>query len=178
MYLDRTYYVDFYSIERFGKTKLGQLLLYAKQSQNKELMRAVVREAKPAIEHIIQKHHIDALAFVPPSVKRSIQFMTEFARLLEISLPRVRVTKVTGDIVVPQKSLSKLSDRIENAANSIFVTEKNVYRNILIIDDAVGSGATLNETARKIREQKICKGKIFGLAVTGSFKGFDVINEV
>ena len=30
--LDKTYYLDFYSIERFGKTRLGQLLLYAKQS--------------------------------------------------------------------------------------------------------------------------------------------------
>ena len=42
----------------------------------------------------------------------------------------------------------------------------------------IGSGATLNETARKIRERKICKGKIIGLAIVGSFKGFDVISEV
>ncbi|HCC84261.1 MAG TPA: hypothetical protein DEP87_01090, partial [Candidatus Pacebacteria bacterium] len=32
VYLDNLYYLDFYSIDRFGKTKLGQLLLYAKQS--------------------------------------------------------------------------------------------------------------------------------------------------
>jgi len=35
IFLDKVYYLDFYSIERFGKTKLGQMLLYAKQSQNK-----------------------------------------------------------------------------------------------------------------------------------------------
>jgi hypothetical protein len=178
LYLDHVYYVDFYSIERFGKTKLGQLLLYAKQSQNMHLMRTVTNEVKPTIDRIIRKYHIDAVAFIPPSVKRTVQFMTEFSKLLRIPLPHVGIIKVTGDIVVPQKSLSKLSDRIENAANSIFVTEKQVYRNILVIDDAVGSGATLNETARKIREQNICTGKIIGLAITGSFKGFDVISEI
>ena len=47
-----------------------------------------------------------------------------------------------------------------------------------MVDDAVGSGATLNEIAKKIRDRKICKGKIIGLAITGSFKGFDVISEV
>ena len=32
MFLDEVFYLDFYSIEIFGKTKVGQLLLYAKQS--------------------------------------------------------------------------------------------------------------------------------------------------
>ena len=49
---------------------------------------------------------------------------------------------------------------------------------MLLIDDAVGSGATLNETAKQIRNKKLASGKIIGLAITGSFKGFDVISEV
>ena len=56
--------------------------------------------------------------------------------------------------------------------------ENAVFKNILLLDDAVGSGATLNEVAKKIRERKICQGKIIGLAITGSFKGFDVISEL
>ena len=51
-------------------------------------------------------------------------------------------------------------------------------KNILIIDDAVGSGATLHETAKKIRQKNICSGSVIGLAITGSAKGFDVISEV
>ena len=42
VYLDQIFYLDFYSIERFGKTKLGQLLLYAKQSQNVGLMKEII----------------------------------------------------------------------------------------------------------------------------------------
>ena len=56
--------------------------------------------------------------------------------------------------------------------------ERNVYDNILLIDDAVGSGATLNETARQIKTKGLCGGRLIGLAITGSFKGFDVISEI
>jgi hypothetical protein len=42
----------------------------------------------------------------------------------------------------------------------------------------VGSGATLNETALQVKRMKVCSGKIIGLAITGSYKGFDVIIEV
>jgi len=45
------------------------------------------------------------------------------------------------------------------------------------IDDALGSGATLNETAKKIKKQKLAEN-IIGPAITGSFSGFEVISEV
>lgn len=35
------------------------------------------------------------------------------------------------------------------------VNDARSYNNIHIIDDAIGSGATINETAKKIREKKI-----------------------
>ena len=88
------------------------------------------------------------------------------------------IEKAKTFVAVPQKTLSRLEDRIENATKTIIVTERARFKNILLIDDAVGSGATLNETAKKIKEQDICRGKVIGLALTGSFKGFDVISEV
>ena len=47
VYLSKLFYLDFYSIERFGKTKLGQMLLYAKQSQNIYLIRKLIAEIRP-----------------------------------------------------------------------------------------------------------------------------------
>ena len=58
------------------------------------------------------------------------------------------------------------------------VEGKVVFNNILLIDDAVGFGATLNETAGQIKSKGICIKKIIRLAITGSFKGFDIISEV
>lgn len=178
VYLDEILYLDFYSIERFGKTKLGQLLLYAKQSQDKILIKELIEEIKPKVDEIIKKYKINGIGYIPPTVKRETQLMKVLEKGLKENIRKVSIVKIKNAIAVPQKTLNKLEDRIENAKNTIVVNESLIFKNILLIDDAVGSGATLNETAKKIREKKICKGKIIGLAITGSFKGFDVISEV
>lgn len=176
--LDEVFYLDFYSIDRFGKTKLGQLLLYAKQSQNKKLIRELAEDIKPKVGQIIKKYKIDGIGFIPPTVKREVQFMKELEKNLHPDVRKISIVKVKTQISVPQKTLNKLADRIENAQKTIIVDDRNIFKNILLIDDAVGSGATLNQTALQIREKGICKGKIIGLSITGSFKGFDVISEV
>lgn len=178
VFLDEIYYLDFYSIERFGKTKLGNLLLYAKQSQNKKLIKSVGALTKEKIYSLVKKKKIGAIGFIPPTVKREIQFLKELEKEYSFNLPKVKILKASADIAVPQKTLSKLNDRIANAAKSIFVPDQPAQKNILLIDDAVGSGATFNETAKKIRRRGLAKGKIIGLALTGSFKGFDIISEV
>ena len=68
-------------------------------------------------------------------------------------------------------------ERINNADNSFAVFEQRSYNKILLIDDAIGSGATINQIARKLKTQGVCK-EIIGLAIVGSFKGFDVITDV
>jgi hypothetical protein len=183
VFLDKLYYLEFYSIERFGKTELGTLLLYAKQGQNRNLMKILFSEIYPRILKLIKKEKIDAIGFIPPTLRREVQFMKEMERYMNIGikildLPRINIVKTSGPIVVAQKSLNKLEDRIENAKDTIFIDDFRKYNNILLIDDAVGSGATLNETAKKLKEKNIVQGKVVGLGLTGSFKGFDVINEI
>lgn len=178
VYLDRLFYLDFYSLERFGKTKLGQLLLYAKQSQDKKLIGELVDGIKKQIKTVIADNKISSVGFIPPTVKRQVQLMKELEKKLHLNLRTISLTKVKTTVIVPQKTLSKLADRIENARQTIIVEEKNQHNNLLLIDDAVGSGATLNETAAQIRAKKLVKGEIVGLAITGSFKGFEVISEV
>ena len=104
--------------------------------------------------------------------------MKELQKKLHLGLREVKISKIKTSVIVPQKTLAKLGDRIENAKQTIIVEEKGKFDNILLIDDAVGSGSTLNETAGQIRAKKLVKGKIVGLAITGSFKGFDIISEV
>ncbi len=177
LYLDDTYYLDFYSIERFGKTKLGQMLLYAKQSQNKKLVKELIENIKLIVESIIKKFEIDAVGFIPPTVKREVQFMSEFKKKLNLKVKGIIITKIKTEIIIPQKTLSKINDRVENARGTFMLEETGRYKNILLIDDAVGSGATLNELAKKIKDRQLAK-KVIGLAITGSLKGFDVISEV
>jgi predicted amidophosphoribosyltransferase len=132
----------------------------------------------PAIEKLIKQKNITSIGFIPPTVKRQIQFMSVLKKRLQLRTRFIKIQKIKSEVVVPQKSLEKLADRIENAKHSIVVNAESKHGNILLIDDAVGSGATLNETAKQIRERGIVGGKIVGLAIVGSYKGFDVISEV
>ncbi len=176
--LDKIFYLDFYSTEIFGKTKLGQLLLFAKQSQDRQLINDIADLIKPGVLQLLEKYDIDGVGFIPPTVKRELQLVRQIQKRLNLDKRILPISKIKTPVSVPQKTLNKLADRVINAQETITIDNVGTYRNILLIDDAVGSGATLNETAKKIRQKEICSDKIIGLAITGSFKGFEVISEV
>lgn len=178
MSLDKIFYQDFYSLVKFGKTKLGQYLLNGKQSQNKAMIRDIAKIVSPKLGKLIKIEKIDALAWAAHSIPRKIPFLKELDKNLNIELPTIEIIKAyRGDIPIAQKSLSKLEERIQNARETmVVVPSKITAKNILLIDDAVGSGATLNEIALKLKS----KGakKVIGYAIVGSYKGFEVIKEV
>jgi len=177
IWLDDLHYMDFYAIERFGKTRLGTLLHYAKQGQSLPLMRRMLTEIEPRIKDFVKIHDVDAVGFIPPTVRREVQLMKVLAGGLKLPLPVVNIKKMSGLIPVPQKSLPKLQERIDNASGSFIVTEKRSFSHVLLIDDAVGSGSTLNQVAEKIKNKQTAQ-RVSGLAIVGSFKGFDVITDV
>lgn len=178
-WLDKVFYKDAYSLPSFGKTKLGQLVLYAKQSQNRDLIKQVASICKDAVKNIIKKYKIQAVAFIPPTIPRQIQFLRELEQYLDLKIPRIKLSKsYPSKILVAQKTLSRFSERVTNARETIVIEDQNLnFNQILIIDDAVGSGASLNETAKKLKELGMAK-KVYGFAVVGSMKGFEVIQEV
>lgn len=178
MNLTEVYCSDFYSLPQFGKTHLGNLITAGKSGQSRKAINEIARTIGKSLSKLIRTKKIDAVAWAPHSIKRQILFLPELKALLELSFPEIELVKVfAGDIPVAQKSLSKLSERIENAQETIVVNKVVKARNVLLIDDAVGSGATLNESARKIRESCDVKN-VYGYAVVGSLKGFDVISVI
>jgi hypothetical protein len=177
IWLNKLYYLDFYTIERFGKTRLGTLLHYAKQGQNKFLMNIMMQEIDVKLKMFIEENNIDAVAFVPPTIRREVQIMKFMQQKLNLNLPHIDIKKISGIIPIPQKSLSKMNERIRNAENTFAVVDNRKFKHVLLIDDAVGSGSTLNQIAEKIKNKQVAK-KVTGVAVVGSFKGFDVITDV
>lgn len=177
IWLDDLRYLDFYAIERFGKTRLGTLLHYAKQGQNKYLMSIMMKEASPKIHNLVNQLRVDAVGFVPPTIRREVQIMKYIQSDLRLALPVVDIKKLNTIIPVPQKSLPNLNERIRNAERTFAVTEQRRFNHLLLIDDAVGSGSTLNQIAAKVKEKGVAQ-RITGLALVGSFKGFDVITDV
>ncbi len=176
--LDQLFYLDFYAIERFGKTKLAQLSFQAKQSQDRRLIEQIVKLVKQPIINLIEEQQVQAVAFIPPTVDRKIQFQTVLKESLNLPIPHLNLIKLILDTPVQQKTLKSKDDRILNASTTIFVDDERVFKNILLIDDFVGSGSTLNETAKKIKQKKLATKKLLGLALTGSFKGFEVVSQM
>lgn len=178
-YLDHLFYQEFYSIPKFGKTKMGQMIFLGKSGQNLRFIRLLAELSRASIIEIINHYQIDGVIFAPHSIPRKIPFLKMFEKFLGLKIPVSTLKKVfVNNIPIAQKSLSKLADRIENASNTIFTQKENsIFKRILVIDDAVGSGATLNIIAEKLKKASrvtfVC-----GYALTGSLKGFEVINEI
>ena len=95
--------------------------------ENLELAKKEALEIKRKIEDVIKTHKIDAVCFIPPTVKREVQFMKELERNLNLQIKTISVVKIKTPVIVPQKTLNKLEDRIENAGKTIVINEKGTY---------------------------------------------------
>lgn len=178
VYLDNIYYLDFYSIWKYWKTYLWNLLFYAKQSWDKKLIEKIINYIKKPILNLIERKKIDAVWFIPPTLTRKIQLVDELKNWLWIKQKWLNIVKIFNDKVIAQNSLEKKEARVINARDTIFIHDKKFKCDtILLIDDLIWSWSTLNETARKIKEKGIAK-KVIWLAIVWSFEWFEVINEI
>ena len=181
LYLDKIFYADQYRLMEFGRSKLAELTFCAKQSQDYKLIQSSIDLYIRKIECLIKTEKIDALAFTPASITRRYQLLDILdKRLSDINLPRVGVVKYyPTKVIIPQKSLKTRAERIKNAQQTIFVYDDSVskYKKVLLIDDFVGSGSTLNETAKKLKDEWV--KIVIGFAIVGNMDlSYDVINEV
>ena len=180
-YLDKVLYADQYKYMDFGRWKLAEMTFYGKTSQNKNLIAESLSEILPKLECLIAHENFDAIAITPWSIKRQNQLLWALKKELEVfQLPFVTIIKYSESwIFIPQKSLKTRAQRIENAENTIFIDDKHVwnYKKVLLIDDFVGSGATLNETAKKLKDEWV--QEVYGFAFVGNTNlSYEVINEI
>ena len=59
--------------------------------------------------------------------------MKELEKNLHLGAQRISIIKIATEVAVPQKTLSKLDDRVENARKTIIVDDKKKCKNILLI---------------------------------------------
>lgn len=178
-HITKLFHRDFDALPVFGKTALSQMVRTAKSGRtNKALMMKIVEKMQESVSIIISLYNIDCIGFIPPTVARKTQLMTFIAQRLNVPCKKIFFQKVKNLIPVQQKSLKKIEDRMLNAQKTIIVEDAQRYKNILLIDDVTGSGATLNETAKKIIAQNIAQ-KVYAFTITGSAKAgvFDIISE-
>ncbi len=176
-FLEKMWYIDFYSWEIFGKTLLGKLILYAKQNSDLILMKKIAKIIEKPLLNLIGRENFDMIGLIPHSISRKSDFLQTTLNFLDLKpKPKSVFKKVFLEHVVAQKTLKSKEDRQKNAEETLFLNMNTFPNKILLIDDACGSGSTLNIAAKKI--SKISPStKIYGITFVGSIKGFDVIND-
>lgn len=178
IFLDTLIYLYPYSLPVFGKTKISEMLFHAKQNQDAQLMKRVFEMIHNKLMTVIEHIKPDAIGFIPPTLTRKKQLMKELQSFLKIGIPLISIQKIKTPITIQQKSLKNIDDRIINAEHTMIVSNtKSTYKKILLIDDFTGSGATLNQIAKKCKQQKVAD-VVVGLTLTGSVNGFEVIREI
>jgi Winged helix-turn-helix DNA-binding len=180
VYLDELFFVEAYQIGHFGRSKLGSMTFYGKQSQNKSLIKSLLTLINRPLQKYIQEHNIDAVCYAPPSIHRSVQLMTAIQKGLSLDLPIIKLSKAfPNGVIIPQKSLKSMQQRIKNAENTIFLSSpQKSYDTVLLIDDFVGSGATLNIMAKKLKQGGYAK-KVLAISLLGNIDTeYEVVNEV
>lgn len=179
-------YGSIYALPEFGKTRMGTYMDIAKTHPNPQTFAQLMNETLWYIQHIVQDYTIDALCFASPTASRSLQIMTFLRTHISdrLWLPVIPLIKLPW-FFPAQKTLKKREDRIANAKASFGIkTYTKKHKNVLIIDDAVWSWATLVEIARKIMDWGIWKNcYAFSLVWTANgvisgVKKFEVLASV
>lgn len=180
--MDKLFYADQYKWMEFGRWKLAETTFYAKQSQNIWLMKKSLDLIQNRLFCLIAKIKPDAIAIAPHSIYRKNQLLKHLKyRLNELWIEFVWLEKYfPNKIPIPQKSLKTREQRIQNARNTIIISNPKIiskYEKVLLIDDFVWSGATLNETALKLK-MNWTKEVIWFAFVGNTNLSYEVINEI
>ena len=182
-FIDKVYYLDFYSLPTYGKTKLGCYVQKAKVGDRYSIkfIDRILERLGPIIDFFKSQDQAEAILWVPHSLPRPIGLMDELRKKLGHSYPEIKVMKTFPQEIIPQKSLSDLQARIENATTSNHIltpkAQLMTIKNALIVDDAIGSNATIHCLAKKLKRTSP-QMTIQAIGIVGSYKGFDVIQDI
>ena len=158
-------------LEILNKTQTGK----HRSLSLKTLLEKSANSFAKSIHKLIQEKEIDAVAFIPPTnEEREIDIAHilkyKFDTTSPHKIPALHITRSYGDVTVikPQKSIPELKERIRNAEETFRVSHpKTMSKNLLLIDDFIGSGATVSAIARKCKRKRIAE-KVYAAALVGT----------
>ena len=147
------------------RSPLGELIYKLKYKGDKAVLPAIIE----TVAAFIISWHIkpDVIVPLPPSKQRAFQPVIEIATQLGASLHipvDVASLKKTGT-TSQMKDIGNYPDRVKALESVLAVGKEFKGKTVLLIDDLLQSGATMNVAARAIREQGEAT-TIYALALT------------
>ena len=95
--------------------------------------------------------------------------MTFLKKRLALNIPIINAQKNSSLLPIQQKNLKRLKDKIIHAKKSIEIEKTEAYKKVLIIDDVLDSGASINEVAKKLIQQKLTT-EVYAFTVVANVK--------
>lgn len=184
IYIDALYYYAFDKIDQH-ETSDYLLMKRVKAYQEEKDMKHLYEKVFANITNLIKYKSIDTIAVIPNNVARQRSFNEYIYTRLQSDFPDMQYIwfdKNDFSDKQPQKTLRDICKRLENANKlyDIHADEAQLQeiKNILLIDDVVWSGATMNIMSKKIKHI-YPDMLITWFSLLWSYrKWFDVVNEV
>lgn len=167
------------TLQDFGRTKMGVYVDIVKSVGHTKIMDTVLDFSVPLIIAYAKRQQVNAVGFIPPTRSRPKQIMTLLEKRFRkgpLRVAAIDIKKIRRDIPREQKTIRDLQDRIYNADNTFHISNYSHvhnYKKILLVDDFIGSGTTLNQVAKMLRKRGFV-GEVFGLGVVGEERGYSV----
>lgn len=164
--------IELRTIKSYGRTRMGLLLDVAKSSDSKKITEMVVNENFDIVRKYVKSLKIDACLFVPHTRKRPYQIMNLFMKEW-IDTDAIKVSRVFSKIRREQKTIKRLEDRVASASSTFLIKPDKEYERVLLVDDFIGSGATINQIAKELKSLGVAK-KVYALALVGEEGSYTV----
>ena len=167
------------TVQDFGRTRMGVYMDVVKSAGTPKILDAVLDFSVPLIIAYAKECQVNAVGFIPPTRRRPKQIMTLLEKQFHKGSFRaavIDIEKIRGDIPREQKTIRELRDRIHNANHTFRVSpysHVHNYKRILLVDDFIGSGTTLNQVAKLLKDRGFT-GEVFGLGIVGEERGYSV----
>jgi len=155
--IERFNFADYNVVGAYGHTATAKKLYTAKHSGNALMQLQLFRETERQIHEVIEEYGIDAVAFIPGCTSQGKALMNRWKEALDLPLPHVNLVRAIEENPLSQDRISLQSDRELAAEGTLAVSDHRRFQHVLLLDDEVLSGTTIQHAAHSIKESEVAE---------------------
>lgn len=159
---ENLYYLYYYN-------DIKRIIYDFKFLNRKDIAKEFKKKIKISLKKIIETEKIHGIVIIPISKKRKLERGFNQVQELLYDFDEYIVETIRVKDTEHMYKISNIKDREKNIKDVFFIKEKLKDKNILIFDDIVTTGSTMNEMKKYLEEKGAKKVILFSLAVVKEY---------